>query len=144
MFMIEYMKKLHGLIMISPPTRLDYFFLGTPPPSPSFPKYVTIDFLVSIEKKIAPRTQRNIYSSIYIMYIYICVSIPARVSHVSVLQYISNFQCRSRLLKLLFNDVEHFEQKANSSQEHRIYRTLKKSIDLIFSQLMNSSASLNL
>lgn len=133
------MKKLHGLIMISPPTRLDNFLMGTPPPLP-LPSLNTLlqtsQFQLK-KKSHHARTQRNIYSSIYIMYIYICVSIPARVSHVSVLQYISNFQCRSRLLKLLFNDVEHFEQKANSSQEHRIYRTLKKSIDL-FRLLMST------
>lgn len=63
MFMIEYMKKLHGLIMISPPTRLDYFLMGTPP-SPFFPKYATIDFLVSIEIK-SHQGHREIFTQAY-------------------------------------------------------------------------------
>lgn len=65
MAMIKYMKQLHGFNVISRPALQTTSNWGFP--LPHFPKPTTVDFSVSIGKKkeFAPRTQRNIYSSIH-------------------------------------------------------------------------------
>lgn len=97
MTIIIYMKQLHGFNVISRPALQTTSNWGFP--LPHFPKPTTVDFSVSIEKKKnSHQGHREIFTPAYI---HLCHS---NNSLVSILQHISHFEYRSRLLKL-FNDV---------------------------------------